>query len=163
MADNKAVGQYGNFSERVRIYALSFGCILTQKGARAALPSIVPFICAAQMFSDAEKALLLSGFYQGYILSQIPGASIVQKVSLSRISVGRQLAGPLLIILYCPAVVRWQGCFNSITRRHSGVVRSVAIFCASFWRDRFDGCFRRGRPVPRPTCARCDMPIFWSW
>ena len=63
----------------------------------------MPLICAAQGFSDAEKALLLSGFYQGYIISQVPGAPIVQRYGGKGVMTAT-LAGTAAIFALAPAL-----------------------------------------------------------
>jgi sugar phosphate permease len=48
-------------------------------GFRSALPAWIPLLCAAEAFTDAQRALLMSAFFPGYILTQIPGSFAIQK------------------------------------------------------------------------------------
>ena len=36
-------------------------------------------LCAAEKFSEGQRALLMSAFFPGYILTQIPGSFAIQK------------------------------------------------------------------------------------
>ena len=52
---------------------------VTNWGFRNALPSWLPLLCASAGFTDAQRALLMSSFFPGYILTQIPGSFAIQK------------------------------------------------------------------------------------
>jgi hypothetical protein len=49
-----------------------------RRGFRSALPAWIPLLCAAEQFTDPQRALLMSAFFPGYILTQIPGSFAIQ-------------------------------------------------------------------------------------
>ena len=69
----------GTFAQRCVQYACLYGFIMSLKVIRAAIPSFVPIIGREFGYSEAERAILLSGFFQGYMLTQVPGAALVQR------------------------------------------------------------------------------------
>ena len=46
---------------------------------RSAVPPLVPFIVQEFGFDNGEAAVLLSAFFQGYLLTQLPGGWAAQK------------------------------------------------------------------------------------
>lgn len=61
------------------LYSMVGACILATKSVRATLPSLIPLIAQSQGLASAEAALLMSAFYPGYILTQIPAGALAQK------------------------------------------------------------------------------------
>ena len=61
------------------MYTLQCSYIIVIKTVRSGIPMMTPLIAADLGFSEAESALVLSGFFQGYTLTQIPAAPIVQR------------------------------------------------------------------------------------
>ena len=53
---------------------------------RGALPSLVPIIAKTQGWSENQVALLLSAFYPGYLLTQIPSGLAVKTLHLPCVS-----------------------------------------------------------------------------
>jgi glutaredoxin len=62
----------------VSLFLISFQGV-TNWGFRSALPAWIPLLCAAEAFTDAQRALLMSAFFPGYILTQIPGSFAIQR------------------------------------------------------------------------------------
>eukprot|EP01051_Picozoa_sp_SAG22_P023873 SAG22_NODE_6354_length_866_cov_1.568449_1_plen_194_part_10 len=89
------------FGQRLLMYVLEFGYIISTKTIRAALPSIVPFIAADKAWSPVQQAMLLSGFYQGYVITQVPAAPLVQRWGAKPVLSG-SLAGTAAAFLAVP-------------------------------------------------------------
>jgi MFS family permease len=47
---------------------------------RSCVPPLIPFIVNEFSFNGAQQALLMSAFFQGYLVTQIPGGWLAQKV-----------------------------------------------------------------------------------
>ena len=47
---------------------------------RGGIPSWIPFVVADMSLSEAERALLLAAWFPGYLVSQIPGAALMDKI-----------------------------------------------------------------------------------
>ena len=52
---------------------------VTNWGFRNALPSWLPLLAASLNLSDAQRALLMSSFFPGYLLTQVPGSWAIQR------------------------------------------------------------------------------------
>jgi sugar phosphate permease len=69
----------GTLSQRLTQYSMLCSFVLALKILRASIPSFVPFTGPEFGFTDTEQAFLLSGFFQGYSVSQVPFSAIVQR------------------------------------------------------------------------------------
>ena len=47
---------------------------------RSGIPSWVPFVVADMGLTDADRALLLAAWFPGYLVSQIPGAALIDRI-----------------------------------------------------------------------------------
>lgn len=47
---------------------------------RSCVPPLIPFIVNEFSFNGSQQALLMSAFFQGYLVTQIPGGWLAQKV-----------------------------------------------------------------------------------
>ena len=61
------------------MYSLQCFYIVVIKTVRAGIPMMTPLIARDLHFTEAQAAFVLSGFFQGYTLTQVPAAPIVQK------------------------------------------------------------------------------------
>ena len=52
---------------------------VTNWGFRNALPSWLPLLAVSLNLSDAQRALLMSSFFPGYLLTQVPGSWAIQR------------------------------------------------------------------------------------
>ena len=69
----------GDFAIRLQMYGLISGHALINHTLRAALPSLIPLLVDALHYTAAQRALLLSAFFPGYILTQLPGGWAAQR------------------------------------------------------------------------------------
>ena len=90
-------------AERVKIYGMLMGSILSIKTLRTVLNSVVPLMAADATLglSAAEAATLLSSFYPGYLLTQMPAGPIVQRFGGKPV-MSISLLGTGLIFLCAP-------------------------------------------------------------
>ena len=56
---------------RVAMYALTAGVTMINFLLRNGIPNLVPFIVQEQGYSASEAALLLAGFFPGYMVTQV--------------------------------------------------------------------------------------------
>ena len=70
---------YGTFSQRLQMYGLTTAMVLGTKVPRCAIPSLVPLLASARGWSAPQQAMLNSAFFQGYVLTQVPGGAVIQR------------------------------------------------------------------------------------
>lgn len=68
---------------------------------RLGLPSLIPFIVNEYQFSEAQRALLLGGFFPGYCLTMVPAGLISTRFGYKNI-LSLNLAGNALVLLATP-------------------------------------------------------------
>lgn len=62
------------------MYGMLVTYCLALKTVRAAIPSLVPILGQQLRFSKGEQAMLLSSFFQGYVLTIVPAATVTQRL-----------------------------------------------------------------------------------
>ena len=67
------------FRQRARQYSLQFSSAIGTKIARAAIPSLIPLLGMERGWTEAQMAMLNSAFSTGYIVTQVPGAPLIQR------------------------------------------------------------------------------------
>eukprot|EP01048_Picozoa_sp_COSAG05_P005121 COSAG05_NODE_296_length_11959_cov_17.897639_8_plen_433_part_00 len=92
-------------SERYRVYAMLCGAILSIKTLRTALNSVVPIMAYEMQLTAAQSGALLSAFFPGYLLTQMPAGPIVQRIGGKRMlsiclfgTAGCFLAAPFALV-----------------------------------------------------------------
>ena len=82
-----------------------WGLLATDVGVcacrRLGLPSLIPFIVNEYQFSEAQRALLLGGFFPGYCLTMVPAGLISTRFGYKNI-LSLNLAGNALVLLATP-------------------------------------------------------------
>jgi hypothetical protein len=81
---------------RLKMYSLVSGHAMVNHSIRSALPSLIPLCSDALRYTEAQQALLLSAFFPGYILTQLPGGWASQRWG------GKPVAA---LNLYCNALL----------------------------------------------------------
>lgn len=66
-------------SERFKVYGMMCGSIISIKTLRSALYSIVPIMATEMGLSEVQAGTLLTGFFPGYLITQMPAGPIVQR------------------------------------------------------------------------------------
>ena len=96
--------------ERMQFYAMMVGSILCVKTSRSSLNSVVPAMAADPSLglSSAAQAAMLSSFYPGYLLTQLPAGPIVQVLGGKGVMT-MQLVGTAAIFLSIPAAMKKGG------------------------------------------------------
>ena len=87
------------------LYGMMGSCILVTKSTRATLPSLLPLLCRAEGFGDAQQALLMSAFYPGYLLTQIPAGYFAQRFG-AKLMLSANLVGTAGCFGFLPVAVR---------------------------------------------------------
>jgi ACS family sodium-dependent inorganic phosphate cotransporter len=90
---------------RLLMYALTSGVTAFNFLLRQGIPTLIPFITAEYGWSSTEAALLLSGFFPGYMLTQIPGGWAAQVCGGKAIN-ALNLGGQTLFLLALPVAAR---------------------------------------------------------
>ena len=67
------------FGQRLHMYLLQFASAMGTKIARAAIPSLIPLLGTERAWTQAQMAMLNSAFSTGYIVTQVPGAPLIQR------------------------------------------------------------------------------------
>ena len=103
-------------SERYGVYAMMCGSIISIKTLRSSLASFVPIMAAEMGLSTAQSGALLTAFFPGYLLTQMPAGPIVQRYGGKR---------TLSVCLFASA-----GCFLAapIAMERGGVPVISALF-----------------------------------
>eukprot|EP01047_Picozoa_sp_COSAG01_P094418 COSAG01_NODE_25337_length_747_cov_1.103236_1_plen_115_part_01 len=65
--------------ERAGMICLVSGYNFVNHVIRSSVPPLVPFVVREFAFTQGQEALLLSAFFQGYLLTQVPGGWASQK------------------------------------------------------------------------------------
>jgi hypothetical protein len=76
--DASGGGSGGGIRERLRMYSLIIGSVLTFKVPRFAINTMVPFIVSDLGLPRALTPSLLAAFHPGYIATQVPTAYVVK-------------------------------------------------------------------------------------
>jgi MFS family permease len=92
---------------RVRTYAMLSCAIVGVKTVRASIASLVPFIVQGAGLSVTESALLLSAFFPGYAISQVPAGGITQMFG-GKLVLTVSLGGTAAMIALAPTLSRLQ-------------------------------------------------------
>lgn len=100
---------------RLLNYALVSGHGLVNHAIRSALPSLIPLI---PNYTEAQQALLLSAFFPGYILTQLPGGAATQRWGGKLVSTVNLWSNAVLFLL------------TPLAARHAGPVGVAAVFAA---------------------------------
>lgn len=79
-------------------YGLIGGQHLINLLVRFALPFFVPFMVREFGITDAQRAAVLAAFTPGYVLTQIPAASVIARVGAKPVLVANNLGLPLLLL-----------------------------------------------------------------
>lgn len=96
---------HGTLRQRLTQYSLLCGSVLALKILRASIPSFVPFTGPEFGFTDIEQAFLLSGFFQGYSISQVPFSVIVQRYG-AKLIMNFALVGTVVVFTTLPVCAR---------------------------------------------------------
>lgn len=97
------------------IYTLVSGHGLVNHAIRSALPSLIPLIPS---YSEAQRALLLSAFFPGYIMTQLPGGAATQRWGGKPVSTINLWSNSILFLL------------TPLAARYAGPVAVAAVFAA---------------------------------
>ncbi len=100
---------------RLVVYALVSGHGLVNHAIRSALPSLIPLI---PDYTEAQQALLLSAFFPGYILTQLPGGAATQHWGGKLVSTVNLWSNAALFLL------------TPLAARHAGPVAVAGVFAA---------------------------------
>jgi sugar phosphate permease len=98
----------GTFGQRFVQYTLLFGAITPLKVLRASVPSFVPLLVSEFGFTQAQTAVLLSGFFPGYMCSMVPGAAITAACGAKAVMTAA-MAGSAAIFYLMPTVAQRYG------------------------------------------------------
>ena len=71
------------FRQRLVMYALQCSYIIVLKSVRASIAMLAPIISTDLGLSNAQNALIISGFFQGYVVTMVPAAWLTQKVRVN--------------------------------------------------------------------------------
>eukprot|EP01050_Picozoa_sp_SAG11_P014223 SAG11_NODE_1728_length_4367_cov_4.915183_6_plen_110_part_00 len=63
---------------RAMMYALTAGVTAFNFLIRQGIPTMIPFIAKEYSYSAAKNAILLAGFFPGYMVTQVPGGWAAQ-------------------------------------------------------------------------------------
>lgn len=92
-------------------------------------PSWVPFVVADMRLSDADRALLLAAWFPGYLVSQIPGAALIDRIG-PKIVMGLNMLGTCGLFLLLPVFVRIGG--GGQISRQVRIMASTLTVCGFF-------------------------------
>ena len=92
-------------ARRIVIYHLIAGQHLVNYLCRLSIPYIVPFICAQSGYSDTQRAMLLNSFTPGYVMTQIPGAAMIDLIGAKATLTVNNL-GMLVALVLLPVAAR---------------------------------------------------------
>jgi MFS family permease len=95
-------------AQRFAIYTLLSGEHLVNYLTRFSVPYIVPFLCQQYGFSELERARLLNAFQPGYVLTQIPGSWLAEKLGPRNV-LGLNNAVMAAVLLSIPVAGRLGG------------------------------------------------------
>jgi hypothetical protein len=119
-AAGPAPADKGTLSKRVRQYALSFGMTLGLKTMRASLYTLVPILASDIGISAAHRAMLMSAFFPGYALSQVPGSVVVQLIG-SKVVLSASLGISALLFSLAPTIIQ-------LPTQHAPTLLAAALF-----------------------------------
>jgi hypothetical protein len=89
---------------------------------------IVPFIVRAQKFSDAQAAVLLAGFFPGYVVTQIPAGLIARSVGEKSLTTINCVANGLLFSLL-PSVCKLGAWPLAVCLTTMGLLQGTIVPC----------------------------------
>ena len=98
-------GRRAGFRRRALMYFLQCFFVLILKSVRAGIPMLAPIVSSDLGFSDAQNAMVISGFFQGYIITQVPAAPIVQAVG-PKIMLTGAMTGTAILFVLAPILAR---------------------------------------------------------
>jgi MFS family permease len=111
----------------------SFVAALTVVGRtvrpRGSAPSWIPFVVADMGLSDADRALLLAAWFPGYLVSQIPGAALIDRIG-PKIVMGANMLGTCGLFMLLPVFVRLGG--GGQISRQVRIMASTLTLCGFF-------------------------------
>lgn len=96
---------------------------------RGGLPSWIPFVVADMGLGDVERAALLAAWFPGYLITQIPGAALIDRVGPKVVLFGNML-GTCGLFLMLPLLARTLG--SDSTARRVRVMASTLTLCGFF-------------------------------
>ena len=91
---------------RTLMYALTAGVTGVNFLLRQGIPTMIPFISAEFKWSSAQQAMLLAGFFPGYMLTQVPGGWAAQLLGGKFVN-GLNLGGQTLFLALLPSSARF--------------------------------------------------------
>ena len=98
-------GRHAGFRRRALMYFLQCFFVLILKSVRAGIPMLAPIVSSDLGFSDSQNAMVISGFFQGYIITQVPAAPIVQAVG-PKIMLTGAMTGTAILFVLAPILAR---------------------------------------------------------
>ena len=90
---------------RVAMYGLTAGVTMINFLLRNGIPNLVPFIVQEQGYSASEAALLLAGFFPGYMVTQVPGGWASQRFGAKVVN-SLNVGGQALFLVLLPAAAK---------------------------------------------------------
>eukprot|EP01051_Picozoa_sp_SAG22_P004330 SAG22_NODE_229_length_14598_cov_13.257052_11_plen_286_part_00 len=78
---------------------------LTNWATRWCVPSLVPFVAASMELNELQRAFLLSSFFPGYLVTQLPGGWAAQRFG-ARMVLTVNMCGTALCMLLLPLAIR---------------------------------------------------------
>ena len=88
------------------MYALTAGVTMMNFLLRNGIPNLVPFIVQEQGYSASEAALLLAGFFPGYMITQVPGGWASQRFGAKLVN-SLNIGGQALFLALLPVAARF--------------------------------------------------------
>jgi sugar phosphate permease len=89
---------------------------------------IVPFVVKARGFSSAQAAMLLAGFYPGYVIMQIPAGLIARSVGEKTLTTINCIGNGLFFLLL-PAVSAWGALPLAVCLTAMGFFQGAIVPC----------------------------------
>jgi MFS family permease len=94
---------------------------VTNWSFRNGIPAWIPFVVSSLQFTDVERALLMASFFPGYLLTQIPGAALIQKYGAKAVLLV-DMAGTSVLCLLAPLAAA------SSARALAGLLTVMGLF-----------------------------------
>ena len=104
-AKTTALAEQRPTKARLAMYGLTAGVTMINFLLRNGIPNLVPFIVEEQGYSASEAALLLAGFFPGYMITQVPGGWASQRFGAKVVN-SLNVGGQALFLVLLPAAAK---------------------------------------------------------